>query len=142
MSQRVVSLVLQWSRFYFIFLFFFSRALCFAGVLRAIRSSALMSSAVLSVGHLWNRRGRGACKGEGGVGRRKRSHHGVTQAIIHPHTHTDEEFAARCGLLRALVSGLTPPLASATQGSKVTQSESQPASLGGLGWVLLSQAPV
>lgn len=72
MSQRVVSLVLQWSRFYFVFLFFFSRALCFAGVLRAIRSSALMSSAVLSVGHLWNRRGRGACKGEGGGGEKEK----------------------------------------------------------------------
>lgn len=71
MSQRVVSLVLQWSRFYLFFLFFF-RALCFAGVLHAIRSSALMSSAVLSVGHLWNRRGRGACKGEvGGWGEGK-----------------------------------------------------------------------
>lgn len=35
-----------------------------------------------------------------------------------------------------------PPLASAMQGSKVTQSESQPASLRELGWALLSQAPV
>lgn len=98
------------SLLFFIWVIFFSVVLC--RCLRAIRSSALTSSAILQVGHLWNRRGRG---GRARTGKRKISHQNVTQIIINPRmctetqTHTHTEFTMRQRTTEDPCFGPEPP---------------------------------
>lgn len=88
MSQRVVSLVLQWSRFYlFFFVFFPSVVLCRCSPCNSVVRSDVLGRPI-GRSSVEQERERGVQGGSGRVGRRKRSHHSVTQIIIHPCTCT------------------------------------------------------